>query len=301
MSVDRDLELEDRLRARLRQLNGLEVTSYAALRDRRRRSSPLPLLLAVSVMGLVIIAGAQVVERLRESVPGAATNASRCGQLPTLQPTLGVPTPALASPNASTAATAETTVSILVWSDCVQPQTVTAHSGQLVQWAAAEAGIAPEIVLEDGTSLGQVRHVLEFRFVRPGRYRYHLREFPAVLGTIVVDDNAAVAICSRTQYTGAVVGAFPMRAADLATQDETRGGAAGPRVSRSVYRDYPDDAQIVLCFFDGFIAAPGGPPPPPPATFRPYDRYALTVDPSGQIRLVVAGHRDTLDVAPRLP
>jgi hypothetical protein len=76
MSVDRDLELEDRLRARLRQLNGLDVTSYAVLRDRSRRRSSLPLLLAATVMGVVIVIGAQVVERLRESVPGTATNAS---------------------------------------------------------------------------------------------------------------------------------------------------------------------------------------------------------------------------------
>lgn len=111
--------------------------------------------------------------------------ASRCGQLPTLQPTLGVPTPAVAS--AAPAATAESVVGIGVWSDCVRPETVTVRSGQLVQWAAAEEGIAPEIVLEDGTSLGQVRHVLEFRFTRAGTFRYHLRDSPAVIGTIVVN------------------------------------------------------------------------------------------------------------------
>jgi hypothetical protein len=70
---------------------------------------------------------------------------------------------------------------------------------------------------------------------------------------------------------------------------------------RSSYRDYPPDASIVLCFFDGFIAAPGGPPPIPPATFRPYDRYVITIDPSGAPRLAVAGHRDSITVAPRLP
>ena len=111
--------------------------------------------------------------------------ASRCGQRPTFQPAIGVPTPGLAS--APPAATVESAVVIGVWSDCVRPQTVTVRSGQLVQWQAAEEGISPEIVLEDGTSIGQVRHVLEFRFVRPGTYRYHFRDSPAVSSTLIVE------------------------------------------------------------------------------------------------------------------
>ena len=70
---------------------------------------------------------------------------------------------------------------------------------------------------------------------------------------------------------------------------------------RSSFRDYAPDAPIVLCFFDGFIAAPGGPPPVAPATFRPYDRYVVSVDPSGKAALAVAGHADTIAIAPRLP
>lgn len=111
--------------------------------------------------------------------------ASRCGQRPTFQASLGVPTPALAS--APPAATVEKAVVIAVWSDCVRPQTAIVRSGQLVQWQAAEDGITPEIVLEDGTSLGHVRHALEFRFTSPGTYRYHLRDTPAVGGTLVVE------------------------------------------------------------------------------------------------------------------
>ena len=102
--------------------------------------------------------------------------------------------------------------------------------------------------------------------------------------------------------TATVAGAYMMRAADLADQDETpRGGPNGPHPVRSLYRDYPPDTPIVLCFYDGPIAAPGGPPPIPPATFRPYDRYVITIDPSGAPRLAVAGRRDTITVAPRLP
>lgn len=228
MSLDRDVELEDRLRARLRKLNGIDVTSYAVLRNRSRRSS-LPLLLAATVVGVAIVIGAQVVEGLRDSVPGAAPNASRCGQLPTLQPTLSAPTPAVASPNASTGVTTETTVGILVWSDCVRPQTATAHAGQLVQWAAAEEGIAPEIVLEDGTSLGKVQHVLEFRFSRSGTYRYHLREFPSVLGTIVIDDNvtAATAIQAVQQSPlASMFTSFPNTSASKPC--DIRGGGPAP-------------------------------------------------------------------------
>ncbi len=113
--------------------------------------------------------------------------------------------------------------------------------------------------------------------------------------------SAADATCAQAGYTGIVAGAFTVPAADLAQEDETRGGANGPHPVRSSFRDYPADAMIVLCFFDGFIAAPGGPPPIPPGTFRPYDRYVVTVDPSGHAALAVAGHRDTIAVAPRLP
>lgn len=113
--------------------------------------------------------------------------------------------------------------------------------------------------------------------------------------------SAASATCGQAGYAGTLVGAFSVRAADLAQQDESRGGATGPHPLRSSFRDYPADAPILLCFFDGFIAAPGGPPPIVPATFRPYDRFLVTVDPSGHAALAVAGHRDTLVVKPQLP
>lgn len=110
--------------------------------------------------------------------------ASRCGQEPTFQPQLGVPTPGLAS--AMPAATIEKAVVIGVWSDCVRPQMAAVRVAQLVQWQAKEGGISPEIVLEDGTSLGHVRHVLELIFAHPGTFRYHLRDSPTVGGTLVV-------------------------------------------------------------------------------------------------------------------
>jgi plastocyanin len=83
------------------------------------------------------------------------------------------------------AQTMEQAVAIGVWSDCVRPLTATVRVGQRVQWQAKE-GIAPEIILDDGTSLGQVRHVLELTFAHPGTLRYHLRDSPGVRGTLVV-------------------------------------------------------------------------------------------------------------------
>jgi hypothetical protein len=125
------------------------------------------------------------------------------------------------------------------------------------------------------------------------------------------NDSSAAAACGSLGYSTMipadtratkVIGAYTLRAADLAQQDETpRGGATGPRPGRSPYRDYAPDTPIFLCFFDGFIAAPGGPPPLPPATFREYERYVVTIDPAGSPRLAVAGHRDSITVAPRLP
>jgi hypothetical protein len=140
---------------------------------------------------------------------------------------------------------------------------------------------------------------------------------PASVGliraTVLVDAAASggspgptpteVTACAQASavYGGTLVGAFTLTAGDLALQDETRNGPVGPRPLRSAFRDYPADTPIVLCYFDGPIAAPGGPPPIPPATFRPYDRFVVAVDPSDRVNLLVAGHRDRIAVAPRMP
>jgi plastocyanin len=182
MSVDSDLELEDRLRARLRQLNSVEITPYAVLRDGGHRdSSSMPLLFATAGILVAIVIGAQLFERVRETVPASL---SRCGVRATSAPG------AASTPNVAPSlpiATANDRVVIEVWADCIRPATVTARPGQLIQWQAAEAGIEPELVLEDGTPLGQVRHVLEVRLTQPGTYRYHVRSAPGVTGTVVVE------------------------------------------------------------------------------------------------------------------
>ena len=133
-----------------------------------------------------------------------------------------------------------------------------------------------------------------------------------VRATVLVDAAASggspgptpteVTACAQASaYGGTLVGAFTLTAGDLALQDETRNGPNGPRPVRSRFRDYAADTPIVLCYFDGPIAAPGGPAPIPPATFRPYDRFVVAVDPSDRVNLLVAGHRDRIAVAPRMP
>ena len=142
------------------------------------------------------------------------------------------------------------------------------------------------------------------------------RHLPASAGliraTVLVDVAAAggspgptppeVTACAQGSavYGGTLVGAFTLTAGDLALQDETRNGPNGPRPLRSRFRDYPADTPIVLCYFDGPIAAPGG-PAIPSATFRPYDRFVVAVDPSNRVNLLVAGHHDQIAVAPRMP
>src|SRR2546421_275005 len=133
-----------------------------------------------------------------------------------------------------------------------------------------------------------------------------------IRATVLVDAAASggspgptpteVTACAQASaYGGTLVGAFTLTAGDLALQDETRNGPNGPRPLRSRFRDYAADTPIVLCYFDGPIAAPGGPAPIPPATFRPYDRFVVAVDPSDRVNLLVAGHRDRIAVAPRMP
>lgn len=116
--------------------------------------------------------------------PGTAT--SRCGIYPTFQPT-GAQTPQRALVPASPASTVGPVAVIGTWADCFRPEIATARPGQLVQWQTKEeGGVGPEIVLEDGTSLGRVQHVLEYQFPRAGTYRYHMRGSPNVRGIIVV-------------------------------------------------------------------------------------------------------------------
>jgi plastocyanin len=114
----------------------------------------------------------------------AASPRAGCGVEPAAPPS-GPPTPQVAS--AAPASTRAPAAVIRAWSDCFLPDTITVTSGQLVQWQSAELGFAPEIVLEDGSPVGRIQHVLEVNFSTPGAYRYHVRGLPSVGGTIVVN------------------------------------------------------------------------------------------------------------------
>lgn len=115
--------------------------------------------------------------------PATALRAGSCGTMPTSVPTAGVPTPNVAS---SAQSTREPVAVVLVWSDCVRPETINVRTGQVVQWQALEAGAEHQLVLEDGTALGQIRKVLEHQFTRPGTYRYHAKDRPSIRGTVAV-------------------------------------------------------------------------------------------------------------------
>lgn len=54
-----------------------------------------------------------------------------------------------------------------------------------MQWQQADAGHY-RVVLDTGTQLGTIRHVLEVRFNRAGTYRYHLDQSRDANGTIIV-------------------------------------------------------------------------------------------------------------------
>lgn len=143
----------------------------------------MPVVMRMTGARAVIGALALAALALSACVGSLAVSTTRCGERPPFQSN-GAPTPNVATTLPS--ATIERAVVIGVWSDCIRPETASARPGQLVQWQAIEAGPDREIVLEDGTSVGFIRHVLEFRFTQPGTYRYHLRDSPQVTGTIVV-------------------------------------------------------------------------------------------------------------------
>jgi hypothetical protein len=104
--------------------------------------------------------------------------------MPALAPASGVPTPNVAA--VGSGAAHPPVAVVLAWSDCVRPERVDVRAGAMVQWQALERGADHELVLEDGTTLGRIAHVLEYRVTQPWIYRYRSRALPSVGGTIVV-------------------------------------------------------------------------------------------------------------------
>ena len=109
--------------------------------------------------------------------------AETCGVWPTATSAgLGVATPSIASP---TVGASTPVVVVGVWRDCVQPAAITVSRGALIQWQAA-GPFEADVAFEDGTAIGRIRHVLEFRMDRPGSYVYFVNTGVRLRGTIEV-------------------------------------------------------------------------------------------------------------------
>jgi hypothetical protein len=82
------------------------------------------------------------------------------------------------------------------------------------------------VALDNGLELGPVRHVLEVRFNRPGRYSYRAKSDANATGTVVVQGPAAsgpeLEVWSEGQHR--MIGAFKRPAFDFLPLD-----AGGPR------------------------------------------------------------------------
>ena len=161
----------------LRDPAGVEVTRRSKTRAFR--------LIAFWATGLSLLAVSVVLAGSNERQPGPGLLA--CGLYPThrpLQP--GIPTPRVAMPATSVEVAPTPQVGLVgTWASCFRPEVVTIRAGEVVQWQQVGRD-SPDVVLEDRTDLGPVRHVLEVRFNRPGRYSYHSRSDRRVAGAVVV-------------------------------------------------------------------------------------------------------------------
>jgi plastocyanin len=59
------------------------------------------------------------------------------------------------------------------------------QAGEVIQWLQADAS-RHQLALDEGGTLGEVGHVLEVRFNRPGNYPYHDKA-GAGRGTVIVE------------------------------------------------------------------------------------------------------------------
>lgn len=114
---------------------------------------------------------------------------STCGTWPAASAAASVATPRVASSNGPRLA--GKVVVVGAWRDCVRPDTAVAETGDLIQWQAAELVMdGRQVVLADGTALGRITKILEWRPPRPGTYAYRIEGSPALAGTIIVSAPA---------------------------------------------------------------------------------------------------------------
>lgn len=138
--------------------------------------------------GFVLVTGAALAVAAWAALASSVAPASLpCGQWPIAQPPgTAVPTPLVApTPSGFRPTAAPRVVPVGAWSSCFRPAVVTIEAGETVQWQQVDSG-QYRVVLDAGTQLGAIRHVLEVRFNRPGTYRYHGDQSRDVKGTITV-------------------------------------------------------------------------------------------------------------------
>jgi hypothetical protein len=115
-------------------------------------------------------------------------------------------------------------------------------------------------------------------------------------------DATAIDACAAADLTTvvhgtvtSVAGGFSLPASDVADWQETRYGAAGPRLS-SPLRALPPTTPLTVCYIDGTF--PGYPRPPSDATAaassRPYDRIVVELEPKPTVDIV--GYREQTPV-----
>lgn len=111
------------------------------------------------------------------------------------------PTPMKATPPVGIVRSRMPEVTVVgAWRTCFRPEVVTVPAGSILQWQNAAAG-HQRVILDDGTDLGPVRHVLEVRFSRAGSYRYHGTRDGGAAGTVIVQGEtvtgAAIEVVTR--------------------------------------------------------------------------------------------------------
>ncbi len=142
--------------------------------------------LAAFAAALSLLLGAQAIQ-----FRASSEAASACGQWPTPRPVdSSVPTPRIApTPSGFQSAASPPVAVVGAWKTCFRPALVKITVGKHVQWQDADAQ-GQGVVLDDGTDLGPIRHVLQVRFNRPGTYHYHGSRDGNANGTIIVEGTA---------------------------------------------------------------------------------------------------------------
>jgi plastocyanin len=137
----------------------------------------------LSLVALVVVLAVGAGERPPTRRPLA------CGIYPSSAPVQSG-TPQVASPPVgSTVALAPRVGVVGAWASCFRPEVVTIKVAEVVQWQQIDY-YSPVVALDNGLEFGPVRHILEVRFNRPGRYSYHAKSDPNAAGTVVVEGQA---------------------------------------------------------------------------------------------------------------